>query len=84
MMPKKLVIINGLLILIAAGSAAFIARQFMAPMAVPLPARGRPAAAPAARDEAPPTQVGAYTSVAARNHAGGLSVQRCRGQHPQQ
>jgi hypothetical protein len=66
-MPKKLVIINGLLILIAASSVAFIARQFMAPMAMPLPARSRPAGAPAARDEAPPAQVGAYTSVAARN-----------------
>lgn len=66
-MPKKLVIINGLLILIAAGSVAFIARQFMAPLAMPLPARSRPAAPPSAREETPPAQVGAYTSVAARN-----------------
>jgi type II secretion system (T2SS) protein C len=66
-MPKKLVIINGLLMLIAVGSVAFIARQLMAPLAMPLPARNRPAAAPAARDETPPSRVGAYTSVAARN-----------------
>jgi hypothetical protein len=31
-MPKKLLIINALLLVIAGGSAAFIARQFMAPL----------------------------------------------------
>jgi hypothetical protein len=66
-MPKRLVIINGLLILIAAGSVVFIARQLMAPMPMPLPARSRPAAPPAVNDEAPRNQVGAYTNVAARN-----------------
>jgi hypothetical protein len=67
-MPRKLLIINALLLVIAGGSAAFIARQFMAPMAMPVPTRTRPAppaAAPAA--EAPRNQAGAYASVAARN-----------------
>ena len=66
-MPKRLLVINGLLILIAAGSVAFIARQLMAPMAMPVPSRPRPAQAPMAREETPPSSAAAYTSVAARN-----------------
>ncbi len=66
-MPKKLLIINGLLILIAAGSVVFVARQLMTPLAMPLPGRSRPPAPPTAREEAPRNQAGAYTSVAARN-----------------
>jgi hypothetical protein len=66
-MPKKLLIINGLLIVIAAGSAVFIARQFMAPVAMPLPARSRAVTPPAARQAPPGAQPGAYTTVAARN-----------------
>jgi hypothetical protein len=67
-MPKRLVVINGLLILIAAGSAVFIARDLLAPMPMPLAARGRPATtAPAAGDEASRGQAGAYSTVAARN-----------------
>jgi hypothetical protein len=67
-MPKKLMIINGVLLLIAAGSVAFVARQLMAPMPMPLPARGRPAAPPAGREAAPPAaDAAAYASVAARN-----------------
>jgi hypothetical protein len=66
-MPKKLLIINGLLIVIAAGSAVFIARQLVAPMPMPLPARSRPATPPAAREEGSAPQPGAYPSVAARN-----------------
>ncbi|HXD96568.1 MAG TPA: hypothetical protein VN646_08500 [Candidatus Acidoferrum sp.] len=66
-MPKRLLVINGLLILIAAGSVAFIARHLMAPMAMPLPSRPRPTPAPTAREETPRNQAGAYTSVAARN-----------------
>ncbi len=68
MMPKKLLIINALLLVIAGGSAAFIARQFMAPLAMPLAARTRsapPVTAPG--EEAPRSQPGAYASVAARN-----------------
>ena len=66
-MPKRLLVINGLLILIAAGSVAFIARHLMAPMAMPLPSRPRPTPASTAREETPRNQAGAYTSVAARN-----------------
>jgi Type II secretion system protein C len=68
-MPKKLLIINVLLLLIAGASLAFIARQLMTPMAMPLPARARPAnPASAARVEEPARGLGgAYTSVAARN-----------------
>jgi len=67
-MPKKLLIINALLLVIAGGSAAFIARQIMAPMAMPLAARSRPApAVTASGEEAPRNQAGAYASVAARN-----------------
>jgi hypothetical protein len=66
-MPKKLVIINGVLIVIAAGSAVFIARQLMAPVAMPLPARSRPATPAVAREAASRQEAGAYTTVAARN-----------------
>lgn len=66
-MPKKLLIINGLLIVIAAGSAVFIARQFMAPVAMPLPTRSRPATAPVAGQVPPGAAPGAYAAVAARN-----------------
>jgi len=67
-MPKKLLIINALLLVIAGGSAAFIARQFMAPLAMPLAARTRPAPpVTAPGEEAPRSQAGAYASVAARN-----------------
>jgi len=67
-MPKKLLIINALLLVIAGGSAAFIARQFMAPLAMPLPTRPRPAApVTTPGEEGPRNQPGAYASVAARN-----------------
>ena len=67
-MPKRLVIINGLLLVIAAGSVAFIARQLMAPLPMPLSTRGRPATAPATREGTPPGgDAAAYANVAARN-----------------
>lgn len=67
-MPKRLVIINGLLLVIAAGSVAFIARQLMAPLPMPLPTRARPATPPAAREATPPGgDLAAYASVPARN-----------------
>jgi hypothetical protein len=68
-MPRKLLIINVLLLLIAGASLAFIARQLMSPMAMPLPARTRPTnPTPGARAEEPVRGLGgAYTSVAARN-----------------
>jgi hypothetical protein len=69
-MPRKLLIVNALLIAIAAGSTVFIARQLAAPMPMPS-SKGRPSAAsatpPAATEEPRPVGLGAYTSVAARN-----------------
>jgi len=44
-MPKKLLIINLILLAIAAASVLFIVRQFTAPMPMPLASRGRPAPA---------------------------------------
>jgi hypothetical protein len=67
-MRRRLLIINAILLFIAAGSVAFIARELMVAMPMPMASRTRPAAAPAARSEAPArNQAGAYTSVAARN-----------------
>jgi hypothetical protein len=66
-MPRRLAIINGLLILIAAGSVVLIARQLMTPMAMPLSGRSQPSAPPAAHGERPASDVTAYANVAARN-----------------
>jgi hypothetical protein len=66
-MPRNLLIINGLLIVIAAGSAVFIARHLMAPWATPLPERSRTTPPLAAREATPASEPGAYTTVAARN-----------------
>ena len=66
-MPRKLLIINGLLIVIAAGSVVFIARHLMAPLPMPLAARSRPAPPAVAQETAPGNRAGAYTTVAARN-----------------
>ncbi|HEU4368563.1 MAG TPA: hypothetical protein VFV05_10105 [Methylomirabilota bacterium] len=68
-MPKKLLIINVLLSLIAAGSTVFIVRQLTAPMPMPLASRRPAATAPAAGAEEPPPSPGnsAYVAVAARN-----------------
>ncbi len=67
MIPRKLLVINALLLLIAGASAAFIVRQLMAPMAMPLASRPRPPAPAATQEETPRNQAGAYTAVAARN-----------------
>jgi hypothetical protein len=68
-MPRKLVILNAMLLAVAAGSVAYVVRQVTAP--APLPqARSRPAAAPPAapRPEEPSRPgPGAWQSVAARN-----------------
>jgi hypothetical protein len=69
-MPKKLLIINAILIAIAAGSVVFIARQLMAPMAMPLPTRGRPAPAgptTAGTPESARLPGSAYGVVASKN-----------------
>ena len=68
-MPRKLLIINAVLITIAAGSAAFVVRQISAPMPLPV-AKSRPpgaATAPVRADEQGSPGADGYTSVAARN-----------------
>ena len=69
-MPKKLLIVNAVLIAIAAASIAFIVRQMMAPMPMPLPTRGRPA--PTSAQASPQPEGGrvpasAYGVVASKN-----------------
>jgi hypothetical protein len=69
-MPKKLLIINAILVTIAAGSVVFIARQLMAPMPMPLPTRGRPAPATpttAGTPESARLPGAAYDVVASKN-----------------
>ena len=68
MIPKKLLIVNALLIAIAAGSTVFIVRHLMAPMPIPLASRRPAATTPAHTEEAPRSQdAAAYSIVAARN-----------------
>ena len=67
-MPKKLLLINAILIAIAAGSVVFIARQLMAPMAMPSSGKARPPAAEAERPtEAARASASAYGVVASKN-----------------
>jgi hypothetical protein len=69
-MPKKLLIVNALLIAIAAGSTFFIARQMAVPMRMPS-VKDRPTTAttppPAQTEESPGAGSAAYSTVAARN-----------------
>jgi Type II secretion system protein C len=68
MMPRKLLIINALLVAIAAGSTVYIVRTLLEPMPMPVPVRRGPTSPPARTDEtAPSPGASAYTSVAARN-----------------
>jgi hypothetical protein len=67
-MPRKLLIINALLLAIAGASLTYIVRQLLSPMPMPSPTRNRPAPTAAATAEpVPPSQPGAYATVAARN-----------------
>jgi len=67
-MHKKLLLINAILIAIAAGSVVFIARQLMAPMAMPSSGKARPPAAEAERPtEAARASASAYGVVASKN-----------------
>jgi hypothetical protein len=66
-MPRKLLVINVLLLIIAAGSVVFIARQLTSPTPMPLASRSRAASPPARVDEPPRQATGAYGTVAARN-----------------
>jgi Type II secretion system protein C len=67
-MPKKLLIINVLLLAIAVGSVVFIVRHLAEPMPMPQAARRPPVTAPAKPEEPPRgLSAGAYATVAARN-----------------
>jgi hypothetical protein len=67
-MPKKLLLINAILIAMAAGSAVFIARQLMAPMPMPSSGKARPPAAEAERAaDATRPSASAYGVVASKN-----------------
>jgi hypothetical protein len=67
-MPRKLLIINAILLAIAGASLTYIVRQLLTPMPLPSAARNRPAQPPSAGAEPTPSAPpGAYASVAARN-----------------
>jgi hypothetical protein len=66
-MPRKLLIINAMLLFIAAGSVTFIVRQLASPMSMPQASRTRTAATVTGRTQEPRQQAGAYANVAARN-----------------
>jgi hypothetical protein len=68
-MPKRLILVNGVLAIILTLSAVYIVRQFMSPMPLPAMPRNRPAPAgpeiPRASTDRPPAV--AYSVVTARN-----------------
>jgi len=67
-MSRKLLVLNGLFLAIAALAAASIARQFLTPRPLPGPGRAPAVAASAApQAESPPAPAAAYAVVAARN-----------------
>jgi hypothetical protein len=67
-MPKKLLIINAILLAMAGASLTYIVRQLLTPMPMPTAARARAAQpAPLAGEPVPASPPGAYASVAARN-----------------
>jgi hypothetical protein len=69
-MPRKLLIVNAILIAIAAGSTAYVVRQLAAPMPMPATKGRSPGGAgtpPAGGEEPRGAGAGAYSSVAARN-----------------
>lgn len=67
-MPRKLLVINALLLAIAGASLTYIVRQFLTPLPMPTASRPRPPAATApAVEPTPSAPPGAYAQVAARN-----------------
>jgi hypothetical protein len=66
-MPKRLIVINALLLVVAAGGAIFIVRQLLTPMPMPQAGRARPAPPAPTPGETAPPPAGGYASVAARN-----------------
>jgi len=67
-MPKKLLIINAILLAIAGASLTYIVRQLLTPMPLPTAVRNRPApSAPPSTEPTASAPAGAYANVAARN-----------------
>jgi len=68
-MPRKLLLVNVLLLLLAAGSVAFITRQLMAPMPMPTAGKARPVASAEAERpaETPRPPAAAYNVIATKN-----------------
>jgi hypothetical protein len=67
-MPKKLLLINAILIAIAAGSVVFIARQLMVPMPMPQAGKARPPAGEGERPaDAGRPPASAYLTVVSKN-----------------
>ena len=66
-MPKKLIVLNALMLAIAAGATVYIVRQLTSPMPMPQAGQRRPAPPEPAAAETAPTAPGGYASLAARN-----------------
>jgi len=66
-MPKRLIVLNAVLLALAAGGTVYIVRQLTSPMPMPQAGRGRPAPPAPSPAEVPPPSPGGYASVAARN-----------------
>jgi hypothetical protein len=66
-MPKRLIVLNAVLLALAAGGTVYIVRQLTSPMPMPQAGRGRPAPPAPAVAEVQPPSPGGYASVAARN-----------------
>src|SRR5262245_14786366 len=66
-MPKKLIVLNTLLLGLAAGGAVYIVRQLTSPMPMPQAGQGRPAPPAPVPAEPPTPPPGGYAAVAARN-----------------
>ncbi len=66
-MPKRLIVLNAVLLALAAGGTVYIVRQLTSPMPMPQAGRSRPAPPAPAPAEVQPPPPGGYSSVAARN-----------------
>jgi len=66
-MPKRLIVLNALLLALAAGGTVYIVRQLVSPMPMPQAGHGRSAPPAPAPVEVQPPPPGGYASVAARN-----------------
>ena len=66
-MPKRLIVLNALLLALAAGGTVYIVRQLTSPMPMPQAGHGRPAPPGPAMGDVTPAPPGGYSSVVARN-----------------